>query len=141
MQLKLVDIALRGHVLAMKDDFFPVVADWSEYRIEMKAGVRSCTLLPKENDRTLVRYIVSTGLRWTLASDEKNVAASVEADYGLVFVAPESFDIEAQGAETLRQVVLTAWPYWRQDFLQMATKASLPQVAIPTRPDFESEIF
>lgn len=141
MQLSLVDIALRRHLLNMQDDFSPAVADWSEYRIEMKAGVASSTLLPKENGRTLIRYIVTTGLRWKLAADMDSVAATVEAEYGLVFEGPQDFDVEAQGADTLREVLCAAWPYWRQDFLQMATKASLPAVPIPAHPDLESETF
>lgn len=139
MRVNFVDIALRRQILSMREDFSPAVADWSEYRIEMKAGVASCTLLPKQNDRTLVRYVVSTGLRWSLPSDLENVAVTIEAEYGLVFAVAEHFDVDAQSADTLRQVVLAAWPYWRQDFLQIATKASLPPVAIPVRPDFESE--
>lgn len=141
MQLSLIDIALRRHSLNMQNDFSPAVADWSDYVVEMKAGVASCTLLPKEKGRTLVRYIVTTGLRWKLAADTESVAVTVEAEYGLVFAGPEDFDIQAQGEGTLREALCAAWPYWRQDFLQMATKASLPAIPISAYPDFEKGIF
>ena len=138
MQLELVDIALRGHMLAMHDDFLPAVVDWSKYTVETKAGVASWKMLPKEGDQTLARFVVTTGLRWTSA-DIEGAAATVEAEYGLLFIVPEGGDIAAQGKDVWHQVLLAAWPYWRQDFLQMATKASLPLISIPTNPDFEPE--
>lgn len=135
MQLELVDIALRGHTLAMDDDFLPaLVDDWSGYTVETKAGVAAWKLLPKEGDNTLVRFVVTAGLRWRTAVDEPAAVATIEAEYGMLFVAPDGFDGAAHNAEIGRQVVLAAWPYWRQDFMQMATKSSLPLVAIPTNP-------
>jgi len=135
MQLELVDIALRGHELVMDDDFLPaLVDDWSDYTMETKAGVVSWKLLPKEGDKTLVRFVVTAGLRWRAEVDDPSTVATIEAEYGMLFAAPDGFDSAAHDTEVGRQVVLAAWPYWRQDFLQMASKASLPLVAIPTNP-------
>lgn len=135
MQLEMIDIALRGHGLVMDDDFLPaLIKDWSEYVVDMKAGVASWTLLPKNGDDTLVRFVVTTGIRWRPAAEESDAVATVEAEYGMLFVAPDGFDSAALNKDTTRQVVLAAWPYWRQDFMQMATKASLPQIAIRTNP-------
>jgi len=135
MQLELVDIALRGHALAMDEEFLPaLVSDWSEYIVETKAGVISWKLLPREGDKTFVRFVVTAGLRWKPEADEASAVATVEAEYGMLFVAPDDFEGAAHNSEIAKQVVLAAWPYWRQDFMQMAAKASLPLVAIRMNP-------
>ena len=135
MQLELIDIALREHMLAMDDDFLPaLVSDWSEYVVETKAGVAAWKLLPKDGDKTLVRFVVTAGLRWRREDKGSDAVATVEAEYGMLFVAPDEFETAEQNEEIAKQVVLAAWPYWRQDFTQMAVKASLPLMAIPVNP-------
>ena len=135
MQLELVDIALRGHTLALDEEFLPaLVSDWSEYVVETKAGVAAWKLFPKDNDNTFVRFVVTTGLRWRPAEEGSNAVATIEAEYGMLFTAPAGFEGVAHNEEITRQVVLAAWPYWRQDFVQIAVKASLPLVAIRMNP-------
>lgn len=140
MRFELVDLTLRSHSLSMDREFFPaLVEDWDQYTVETMAGITSWKLIPKIEEPSLARFVQTVGFRWVSSHDgEEKAVATIEAQYGLLFSTEPGLD-RLELADWLRQQVVAAvWPYWRQDFSQMALKASLPIAALPPSPSIAS---
>ncbi|HCR80050.1 MAG TPA: hypothetical protein EYG00_10960 [Alcanivorax sp.] len=138
MRMELVDLALRSHSLSMDKDFFPaLVTDWDLFTLESMATITFSKLIPKPGENSFARFVQSLGLRWIFREGgEDKVVATIEASYGLLFSTEAELHSPHLDEEISGQVISAAWPYWRQDFSQTATKASLPLVAMPPAPDF-----
>ena len=138
MRMELVDIVLRSHSLSMDKDFFPALVDsWDAYALESMASITSWSVLPDMEQPSLVRFVQSVGLRWVHSEDgEERIAAPIDAQYGLLFSTEVGLQSLAIDELISERVISSVWPYWRQDFAQMAMKASLPMVVIPPDPDF-----
>ena len=141
--LQIQDIALWESTLKRFLDYQPAQHQ-GRINVLTRHGARA-ELLDAEDAEgghsTLLRAIISLGMRGVVAQDDGPAAETAPGDESVVFQIEADFAVtyevlQAPSDETLAEFVRfncthNVWPFWRQHVYDTLKKASLPLVAVP----------